>query len=51
MVAVTGIAFSDWSELTSLLSSRGALCEYESQRETGAIGSLPYVRVQAGREM
>jgi len=43
--------FADCSLLTILLRSNGPLCSHESQKETGPVGSLPYVWREARRKM
>jgi hypothetical protein len=42
---------ADWSLLTILLVSNGALCSHEGERETGARGSLSYLWREARRKM
>ena len=44
----TECGLADWSLLTILLVSKGALCSHESQTEAGPVGSLPYVWREAG---
>lgn len=42
---------SNWSLLTILLGAKGPLCNHESPKETGPVGSLSYLWCKAGRKV